>query len=154
MTEESKLTLEEFHKKIAVETNNSIWPILDSKAPTAAKLEEALHSAYTSRYHWAKIGTAVNAQRAEYMISRVYCAMGRGEPALFHAARCLEITEENNIGDFDLAFAHEVMARASAVAGNENKCKEHHKRAEEAIKKVKNPEDKKICEGELKQVKC
>jgi hypothetical protein len=152
--EEPTLTREEFHKKMAVETNNSIWPVLDSENPTAAELEEALYSAYASRYHWAKVGTAVNAQRAEYMISRVYCVMGRGEPALFHARRCLEITEENTIGDFDLVFAYEVMARANAVAGNKEECKNHFERAEKALEDVKNTEDKKICEGELKQVTC
>lgn len=152
--EESRLTLEEFHKKMAVETNNSIWPVLDSENPTAVQLEEALHSAYTSRYHWGKIGTAVNAQRAEYMISRVYCAMNRGEPALFHAKRCLEITKENDIGDFDLAFAYEVMARAHAVSGDEKECKKYYERAQTATEQVKNPEDRKICEGELEKVKC
>ena len=155
MTEEkTSFTLEEFHKKIAVETNNSIWPVLDSENPTDAQLEEALHSAHTSRYHWSKVGTAVNLVRAEYMISRVYCAMKRGEPALFHAHRCLEITKENNIGDFDLAFAYEVMARANAVAGNKSECKKYYELAKTATDQIKNPEDKKICEGELNQVMC
>lgn len=155
MTEEkTSFTLEEFHKKIAVETNNSIWPVLDSENPTDAQLEEALHSAHTSRYHWSKVGTAVNIVRAEYMISRVYCAMKRGEPALFHAHRCLEITKENNIGDFDLAFAYEVMARANAVAGNKSECKKYYELAKTATDQIKNPEDKKICEGELSQVMC
>jgi len=39
------------------------------------------------------------------------------EPALCHAKRYLEICEESNIGDFDLAYAYEAMARAYAVAG-------------------------------------
>ncbi|MBU7048041.1 MAG: hypothetical protein HXS54_16515 [Theionarchaea archaeon] len=47
------------------------------------------------RCHWSKVGTAVNVVRAEYMISRVYCAMKRGEPALFHAQRCFQITKKN-----------------------------------------------------------
>lgn len=151
---EEKFTLEEFHKKVANETNNSIWPVLDSKTPTDAQLEEALHAAHASRYHWSKVGTAVNMVRAEYMISRVYCAMNRGEPALFHAQRCLQITKENNIGDFDLAFAYEVMARANAVAGNKSECKKYYELAKTAINQIKDSEDKKICEGELNQVTC
>ena len=117
---EDRLTMEEFHKKVAVETNNQIWPALDAENPTEAQLEGALHMAYASRYHWSKIGTAVNAVRAEYMIARVYSAMKRGEPALFHAKRCLEMAQENknNIEDWDLAFAYEVMARASSVSEN------------------------------------
>ena len=155
MTEkETKFTIQEFHKRIAVQTNNQIWPVLDSEKSTDTQLEEALHAAHTSRYHWSKVGTAVNLARGEYMISRVYSAMNRGEPALFHAKRCLEITMENKIGDFDLAFAYEVMARAQAVAGNKPECKKHYELARTAIEEIKNPEDKKICEGELKKVTC
>ncbi|MGD8544787.1 MAG: hypothetical protein PVH12_01310 [Candidatus Bathyarchaeota archaeon] len=152
--EETKLTLEEFHKKIATETNNNIWPTLDAENPTEDQLEKALHMAYTSRYHWSKIGTAVNAVRAEYMIARVYSAMKRGEPAQFHAKRCLEIAEENNIGDWDLAFAYEVMARALSVAENKAECKKYYNLAQKAIDEIENPEDKKICQGELDKVIC
>ena len=146
--------MEEFHKKIAVETNNQIWPALDAENPTEAELETALHGAYASRYHWSKIGTAVNAVRAEYMIARVYGAMKRGEPALFHAKRCLEIAKENDIGDWDLAFAYEVMARANSVAGNKTECKKYHELAQNAINEIEGPEDKKICQGELDKVIC
>lgn len=76
-----------------------------------------LHAAHSSRYHWGEVGTAVNLARGEWQVSRVYSVLGRAEPALFHARRCLEICEENGIGDFDLAFAYEALARASAVAG-------------------------------------
>lgn len=151
---ETKLTLEEFHKKIARETNNKIWPVLDAENPTEAQLEKALHMAYASRYHWSKIGTAVNAMRAEYMIARVYSAMKRGEPALFHAKRCLEIAKENNIGDWNLAFAYEVMARANSVAENKTECKKYYNLAQTVINEIKNSEDKKICQGELDKVTC
>lgn len=151
---EAKLTMEEFHKKIAVETNNQIWPVLDAENPTEAELEKALHMAYASRYHWSEIGTAVNAVRAEYMIARVYSAMKRGEPALFHARRCLDIAKESDIEDWDLAFAYEVMARAYSVAGNKTECKKYHELAQNAINEVKGPEDKKICQGELDKVTC
>jgi len=155
MTEkETRLTMEEFHKKVAVETNNQIWPTLDVKNPTQAQLEEALHMAYASRYHWSKIGAPVNAMRAEYMIARVYSAMKRGEPALFHAKRCLEISKETDIEDWDLAFAYEVMARAQSVTGNKTECKEYYGLAQNAINEIKNPEDKKICQGELDKFTC
>jgi len=152
--EETKLTMEEFHKKTARETNNRIWSVLDAENPTEAQLEEVLHMAHASRYHWSKIGTAVNAVRAEYMITRVYCAMKRGEPALFHAKRCLEIAKENNIGDWDLAFVYEVVARAHSVAGNKTMCKKYHKLAQSAIDEIKDLGDKKICQGELDKVTC
>jgi len=151
---EAKFTVLEFHKKMAVETNNGIWPVLDAEKPNREQLEEAMHMAHASRFHWGKVGSAVNLARADYMISRVYCAMGRGEPALFHARRCLEICEENGIGDFDLAFAYEVIARAYGAAGSQGKCKKYRGLAQEAIDEVEKDEDRKICQGELDKVKC
>ncbi len=151
---EEKFTLMEFHKKMAVETNNGVWPVLDAEKPSRGQLEEALHMAHASRFHWGKVGSAVNLARAEYMISRVYSAMGRDEPALFHARRCLEICEETGIGDFDLAFAYEVMARAFGAAGDKGECKKYMGLAQGATDKVEKDEDRKICQGELDKVKC
>jgi hypothetical protein len=37
--------------------------------------------------------------------ARVYSVLGRRESALYHAKLCLEICQENDIGDFDIAFA-------------------------------------------------
>lgn len=153
MTDE-KMTLEEFHKKMAVETNNGIWPVLDKEKPSAEELEGALHMAHTSRYHWSKVGRPINLARAEYMISRVCSAMNRGEPALFHAKRCLEITEETGIGDFDLAFAYEALARAYSAAADKTKCEKYTKLAQKAIDEVKGEEDRKICQSELDKIKC
>jgi hypothetical protein len=44
--------------------------------------------------------------------------LGRGEPAGYHARRCLEICQDNGIGDWDLAYAYEALARAASVAGD------------------------------------
>ncbi|MHA1862309.1 MAG: hypothetical protein ACTSWA_00970, partial [Candidatus Thorarchaeota archaeon] len=74
MTDE-KMTMKEFHKKIAVQSNNGIWPTLDKDNPTEEKIEEAMHMAHTARYHWSKVGTIVNLVRAEYMLARVYAHM-------------------------------------------------------------------------------
>ena len=47
----------------------------------------------------------------------MYAVLGRGEPAIWHAQRCLAICEQHAVGDWDLAFAYEALARAHALAG-------------------------------------
>ena len=148
------MTLKEFHKKIAVATNNGIWPTLDKEKPSTEELEEALHMAHTSLYHWSKIGQPINIARAEYMVSRVYSAFSWAEPALFHAQRCLKITEETGIGDFDLAFAYEAMTRAYQAAGMKKECKIYREFTQKATNAVKGEEDRKICQAELDKIKC
>ena len=52
------------------------------------------------------------------------------------------ITQDNNIEDFDLAFAHEAVARASALAGNKKDYEKHFKLANEAGEKIKEKGDR------------
>lgn len=154
-----KMSLKEFHTKIAKQTNNGIWSTLDKKRPRKDELEEALHMAYTSRYHWSKVGTIVNAVRAEYMITRVYSHMGRAEPALFHAERMLKLArkakkEDKNWADWDMPFVYEALAKAHAVAGDKEECVQFRDKAQKLISKLKDPQDQQICQGELDKVVC
>ena len=156
---DDKMTMDEFHKKVAVSTNNGLWSILDNENPSREDLEEAIHMAHTARYHWSKVGTIVNAVRAEYMLARVYAHMKRAEPALFHANRGLELAKEaektdDNWKDWDMPFIYEALARAHSVAGNKEECSKFKTLAQEATDAVAGEEDKKICQGELDKVHC
>jgi hypothetical protein len=159
MSDDKKMTLKEFHTKIARETNNGIWPALDNDNPTKEELEEAMHMAHTARYHWSKVGTKVNLVRAEYMLARVYAHMKRPEPALFHANRGYELAKEaektdENWKDWDMPFIYEALAKAHAAAGNKDECKKWVKTAQKAIDAIADVQDKQICQGELDKAKC
>ena len=111
-----------------------------------------IHAAHTSRFHWGEIGTPVHFERGEWQISRVYSVLKRSEPALYHAQRCSEICKENNIADFDIAFAYEALARAYAVAGQKTECKKYIELAEKAGEKIKEKGDRDYFLGELKTI--
>ncbi len=156
---DEKMTMDEFHKKVAISTNNGIWTILDNDSPSSQELEDALRMAHTTRYHWSKVGTTVNAVRAEYMLARVYAHMKKAEPALAHASRGLELAKEaektdDKWKDWDLPFIYEALARSHAIAGNKSECKKYKDLAQKATDAVKGEEDKKICQGELDKVTC
>ena len=155
---DDKVTLNEFHKKMAIQNNNEIWPTLDKQNPSDEELENAMHMAHTARYHWSKVGTVVNAVRAEYMLARVYAHMKRGEPALFHANRGLNLAKEaekmEEWKDWDMPFIFEALARAHAAAGNKSDCEKYKDLAQKATDAVVGEEDKKICQGELDKFSC
>ncbi|HSF81110.1 MAG TPA: hypothetical protein VLA49_07745 [Anaerolineales bacterium] len=109
---------QKIHRKFAVDLFNYTWDLLDKPQRTKQENDTMLHAAHASRYHWEKAGTALNLARGEWQVSRVYAILNRAEPALYHAQLSLEICQGNDIGDFDLAFAYEALARASAVAGD------------------------------------
>ena len=104
---------------LAAQLFNETWRRLEHERRTRPDDDRMIHAAHASRYHWGQVPAATPAHlaRGEWLISRVYSVLGRTEPALHHAQRVLDLCQENSIGDFDLAFAYEALARAHAVAG-------------------------------------
>lgn len=153
MTEERKYTEQECHRKSAVDLFNLVWSLLDKKERTIAENDKMIHAAHASRFHWGEIGTSVEIERGEWQISRVYSILNRPKSALYHATRCVEICKENDIGDFDIAFAYEAMARASAVAGKNSDCEKYIQLAKEAGEHIKDKEDKDYFFSELETIR-
>ena len=110
-----------------------------------------VHMAHASRYHWeeSRLGGPANDARGEWQVSRVYSVLGRAEPALYHARRCLEICEANGIGDFDLAFAYEALARASAVAGDGEAARGYVDQARAAREGIAEDDDRELFDADL-----
>ncbi len=144
--------MEDIHKKLAVDLFNHTWTLLDKAERTLDEDEEMLMSAWASRFHWSKVGTALNAARGEWQISRVYSVLGWAEPALHHAKRTLELCEQHGYGDFDLAFAYEALARAHAVAGDRAERDRYYQKGMEAAEGIKEKEDKDLFLSDLNSV--
>jgi DNA-binding transcriptional MerR regulator len=111
------------HRQLGVDLYNATWTLIEKADRTAAETDEMIHRAHASRWHWARAAGArtVNLARGEWLCARVYATLGRGEPALWHARRCLEINaglSADERDSWDLAGAYEAMARASLAAGD------------------------------------
>ena len=129
-------------RKLAVDLFNHVWTLLEKAERTRAEDDEMLHAAHASRYHWGAVGEPVNFSREEWQCSRVYSILGRAEPALFHAQRSLDLCLEHGIGDFDLAFAYEALARAHRVAGNDADVRRNLEAARHAAEAIADPDDR------------
>src|SRR4051794_15481163 len=136
-------------RQLAVDLFNGVWRLMETEDRTPAQDDRMLHMAHASRHHWEQAGTAVNLARGEWLCSRVYAVLGRPEPARHHARRVLEICEENGIVDWDLAFAHEALARAAAVAGDRAAKERHLADARRAADDIADPEDRRHLEDDL-----
>jgi hypothetical protein len=119
-------------RRLAVDLFNGVWDLIVKQDRTIEDDDRMVHAAHASRYHWGNVGQPVNFGRGEWQISRVYVLLGRAEPALHHAQRYLQICEGNGIADWDIAFAHEAVARACAAAGDRTGYAEHYRLAEAA----------------------
>jgi DNA-binding transcriptional MerR regulator len=108
----------EVHKRLGAELFNRTWELLEKEDRTADEDAEMIHTAHASAYHWLSVGSPTNFVRSAWQCSRVYSVVGHAEEAKYFAARSLALCEENGIGDFDLAFGYEALARAAGVAGD------------------------------------
>ena len=105
------------HRQLGVDLFNEVWRLMKSREDD----DRMMHAAHASRFHWGEAPECKpeNLARGEWQVSRVYSVVGLAEPALRHAFRCLDICEANGIGDWDVAYAYEAVARAYKTAGKD-----------------------------------
>jgi hypothetical protein len=136
-----------------VDLFNHVWTLLELPERTREQDDELLHAAHASRHHWGQVGEAKHRARGEWQISRVYAVLGRAEPALHHARRCLELLEATDErDDWDLPFAHEALARASFVAGDGEAAQRHLALAREHGAAIADAEDREHLEAALAEL--
>lgn len=141
-------------RMLAAQLFNETWRLLELPERTSDDEDRMIHAAHASRYHWGQVPDATPAHlaRGEWQISRVYAVLGRAEPSLHHARRVLDLCQENGIGDWDLAFAYEALARAHAVAGNTARARENTDKALGAAKQIAEDEDRNLLLNDLESI--
>lgn len=138
-------------KKLAVEANNEVWGLISRPKLSDEEKFQAISAAYASYYLWDQIGTDLNRARGHWLISRTLCVIECGELALSHAQQCNILTERAaDKKDFDLFYASEALARACAASGKKQEAIEYLNKAAKLSELVKDPEDRTICETDLK----
>jgi len=105
------------HRRLGIDLFNHTWQFLEKPELTAEEDEAMIHAAYASRYTGA-------------------------EPAVHHARKCLEWCERGGVEDWDIAFAHEALARAYKLAGNAADAERYKRLAREAGDAIADPGDR------------
>jgi hypothetical protein len=140
-------------RQLAKDLFNGTWTLMEQQARSRVEDDTMLHMAHASRHHWGQVSEdpAIHA-RGEWQCSRVYALLGRAEPSLHHAQRVLDLCRENGIGDWDLAFAHEALARARAVGGDLAAARQHTELALAAAKDITDDEDRDLLLADLETI--
>ena len=144
----------ETHRQLGKELYNHTWSLIEAIDRTPEQDDEMLLGTHASAYHWSKSGgTLANAARSQWQIARVYSTLGRGEPAVWHAKRCLELAEAavkaGVADDWDVPAGLEGLARAQAVSGDRAAAEDTRARAREAVRTIADPEDRQLIEQDL-----
>jgi len=139
------------HRYFGVHFNQKIWDYLEKESISKEEAYEMIDIAHASNHHWRFAGTIVNQQRGAYMIARVYLAAGSTDAAILYAKRCMDLTENNKeeMKDFDLAYAYEMLAKCELAEGNTDKGNELLNEAKRLGSLITGKGDKEYFEKDL-----
>ncbi len=139
----------DWHRMQGIEANNATWDLLDAIKAGTAPAAGVVRSAYAAAYHWerARGATPANEARARYLIGKAWLAYGRPELGLEYGDRTLAQCTEHGLVDFDLAYAHELRARALGALGRSDEAAEAWRTAKAVP--VADPEDLAIVEADF-----
>ena len=142
----------EAERRLAIRYFNAVWTLMEKEDRTVEADDLMIHMAHASRYHWGQVGKPENLARGEWQVSRVYAVLRRVEPCLHHAQRVLDICEANGIGDWDIAFAFEALARGHAYSGDTEAARAMTEKALAAVENIAEDEDRKIVLADLETI--
>lgn len=131
---------------------NATWTLLEKQNRTRDEDDAMLHMTHASAHHWRQVGKPENFARSEWQCSRVYAALRRPEPCLHHARRVLDFCTENGLGDFDLAFAYEALARGSAISGDMQQARGYTEQALAAAEGISEDDDRELLLADLETI--
>jgi hypothetical protein len=120
---------------------NETWELLAQTDRTADEDVMMIHLAHGSRAHWRVAGGPKEWAISEWQISRVYAELNRAEPAVFHARQAIALAGGGQLGLALSASAHEGLARALRVAGEDEAAQIAADHAAMLLLQIKNEED-------------
>jgi len=141
-------------RALAAEFFNRTWQLLELPERTPEQVDEMIHSAHASCAYWLQVGAPANGARGEWQCARVYATLGRAEPALWHARRCLELTEAGGDGfeDWDLPGAQQAMAHAHLAAGAVEEARSWAVLGRAGAARIEDAEDREIIESQIAEL--
>jgi hypothetical protein len=124
-------------RALAISLSGRVNELLTSP-PSPGRDAALVHAAHASCHHWRAVGTLGEQLQAERVVARVYSELGRAEPALYHARRCLDLVRSGDdaFDQGDDAAALEAVARAELVTGDLDAAAERARQARAALSQV------------------
>ncbi len=132
------------HRWHAIECNNLAWKLSDQRGRSAIQDEEMLNAAHASAFHWAAVGTELHRARASMLLGRVHAALGAGQSAQKYAQQSYEYLAAHDPPDWEIAFAHAILAHAAFAAGDKALHQQHHAKANALGRAIADAEDREI----------
>lgn len=137
------------HRHFSADCFNKAWELIDKPSRSPEEDEQMLRLNQASLWHWTQREdfTDLNLGVGYWQTSRIHALLNRpaearryGELSLIHAARQKP---------FYVAYAHEALARAAKMAGDERAAALHLAEASRLAEHLDDPEEKKLLDDDL-----
>ena len=143
--------IERWHRWMAIELFNRTWEVLESdRGPEEDR--ELLATALASWLHWRRVGEPRNFAVSDWQVSRVYAVLGDAGRSEEYGRASLRLAEENELGPFHVGYGCEALARAAAVAGDEEQRRSWLERARREAAGVADEEERALLLSDLETV--
>jgi hypothetical protein len=144
--------IQKWQRWFAVECNNRAWRLSEAPSRSPTEDNEMLNAAHAAAFHWSKIGTEVHAARAAMLLAHVYALLGHGSDAMRYAKTSFESITSRESPDWELAFAHAVLANAASAVNDSVMHSHHYAQAQRIGLALPNAEERKIFEATFSRI--
>jgi len=132
-----------WHRWFAIECNNRAWQLAEQADRSARETDEMLETAHAAALHWRAVGTELHVIRARLLLAHVL-ALVDDRLAMAHARASFDHLTSRSRPDWELAFAHAVLANAARVSGERTLHERHYREAARLGDAIAGAEDKRI----------
>jgi hypothetical protein len=143
---------DKWQRRFAVEFNNRAWRLSESPARSEAEDAEMLSAALAAAYLWAQVGTPHNVALADMLLGHVHALAGHPGLALKHAQASYDFVMANDSADWEVAFAHAVLAHAAAAGGDAALHRQHYLQAQTLGEALADEEERDIFNATFRQI--
>ena len=101
------------HRALAASSNNLAATLEEKSSRSDDERALMIAAAQAARVHWAKAGTWLEVERAEYRLAMTWLQAGDAGQARVHAQACLDIIDSNGSAALERFFACEALGLAA-----------------------------------------
>ncbi|MFO0872013.1 MAG: hypothetical protein U0935_24055 [Pirellulales bacterium] len=137
------------HRWFSASFFNAAWDWMERSPRSPEDDERMISLCHASLCHWRERDDCrrVNLSVGYWQAARVYTLAGRTSEARHYAELCLNHSLEE--GPFYLGYAHEALARAAQLAGNDDLCRQHVAEARRLATQIEDSDARAALEADL-----
>ncbi len=155
MPQQPAFDIQAAHRYFSAACFNQAWELMEKENRTPQEDEQMIRLSLASHYHWTQRSdySAESESIACWQISRIYAILRQADNARRYAELSLDASRRNGEAPFFMGYSYEALARAEAIAGNQNRMENFLREARRFAGRVPAEDDRKALLADLDTVR-